>query len=247
MQPVLGTPLLLTDYDALGVRCAEWVKADAPVAVDFTNTHIVTSRRHNPAFRRTTEAIDYFVPDGMPLVWCLNRLGAGLNDRVYGPTFMRQFLTGEGRNLTHYLIGGSAECGERLKAAFPGVKFVGGFHGRCLLDGHLEGKAEFEVRAQLEQLAPDCIWVGLGTPKQYFWIERHKALLKRGVVLAVGFAFDVNAGTKKDAPPWMQRAGLTWLFRLGCEPARLGPRYLKYSSLFLAYLLREGLRGASLR
>jgi len=63
----------------------------------------------------------------------------------------------------------------------------------------------------------------------------------------VGFAFDVNAGMKPDAPPWMQQRGLTWLHRLGYEPRRLGPRYLKFNGLFLFYLLADGLRGRAWR
>ena len=63
------------------------------------------------------------------------------------------------------------------------------------------------------------------------------------MILTVGFAFDVNAGLKPDAPAWMQRCGLTWIFRLASEPRRLGSRYLKHNLLFLYYLLRDGLRG----
>jgi N-acetylglucosaminyldiphosphoundecaprenol N-acetyl-beta-D-mannosaminyltransferase len=59
----------------------------------------------------------------------------------------------------------------------------------------------------------------------------------------VGFAFDVNAGLKPDAPPWLQRAGLTWLFRLASEPRRLASRYFKYNGLFLFYLFWDGIRG----
>ena len=100
---------------------------------------------------------------------------------------------------------------------------------------------------EINRLSPDFIWVGLGTPKQQEWISRNRPMLKRGVLLAVGFAFDVNAGTKRDAPPWMQRTGTTWLFRLVQEPRRLAPRYLRYNSLFVFYLLWDGLRGHAWR
>ena len=53
-----------------------------------------------------------------------------------------------------------------------------------------------------------------------------------GVLLAIGAAFDFWAGTKRQAPPWMQRSGLEWLFRLACEPRRLWARYLTTNSLF---------------
>jgi N-acetylglucosaminyldiphosphoundecaprenol N-acetyl-beta-D-mannosaminyltransferase len=244
---VLGTPLLITDYAGLTTQCLEWARSPRCVAMDFANTQIATMRRHEPAFRELTSEYDHYPPDGMPLIWCLNRAGADLKDRVYGPTFMRHFLSVVPADFTHYLLGGSEECGNRLRKAFrkinPAVRFVGSFHGRCSPGGILEGACEQEVMAELERLKPDFIWVGFGTPKQQAWVKRHKPMLGHGVVLTVGFAFDVNAGMKPDAPPWMQRLGLTWVFRFWSEPRRLGPRYIRYNFLFLWYLLIDGLRG----
>src|SRR6266566_2972382 len=247
MIDVLGTPLLLTDYDGLSAQCRQWAGGPRCVALEFANTQIVTMRRHEPWFRDLTSAYDAFPPDGMPLVWCLNRAGACLRDRVYGPTFMRKFLASAPASFTHYLLGGSEECGAGLRERFrqinPGIKFVGAFHGNCGLDGQLEGLAEKQVIAEINDLSPDFIWVGFGTPKQHAWLKRHKPLIRRGVILTVGFAFDVNAGLKPDAPAWMQRYGLTWVFRFRAEPRRLASRYLRYNFLFLFYLLYDGLRG----
>src|SRR5215472_6086021 len=104
---VLGTPLLITDYTQLAATCIEWARGPRCVALDFANTQIVTMRRHDQTFRELTSAYDYFPPDGMPLVWCLNRAGAGLRDRVYGPIFMDKFLASAPADFTHYLLGGS--------------------------------------------------------------------------------------------------------------------------------------------
>lgn len=244
---VLEAPLLVTTYDELARLCVQWSRKSECRLLEFVNTQIVTMRRHDRNFREVMGAYDDLVPDGMPLVWCLNRAGAGMRDRVYGPTFMRRFLESAPEGSTHYLVGGSEECGARLREVFlemnPGLKFVGAFHGRCGADGLLEGAADQEVLAEINRLAPDFIWVGFGTPKQQLWARRHKSLLSRGVVLTVGFAFDANAGMKPDAPAWMQRAGLTWLYRMVSEPRRLIPRYVKWNSLFLFYLLWDGLRG----
>ncbi len=106
-------------------------------------------------------------------------------------------------------------------------------------DGYFSAAEEESILDEIKRLDPDFIWVGLGTPKQQDWIYRYKSRLQRGVIFAVGFAFDVNAGTKKDAPAWMQRLGLTWLFRIVSEPRRLLGRYLKYNTLFLFYLARD--------
>lgn len=247
---VLGTPLLATSYEELAAQCRDWARGPKCVSLEFANTQIVAKRRHEPWFRELTSAYDYFIPDGMPLVWCLNRAGAGLKDRVYGPTFMRRFLTNAPAGSTHYLLGGSEECGARLRERFlklnPELRFAGSFHGRCGLDGLLEGDAEAAVMADLKAKSPDFIWVGFGTPKQQAWLKKHQGLVGRGVILTVGFAFDVNAGMKPDAPAWMQRVGMTWVFRLLSEPKRLGPRYAKYNLLFLRHLLSDGLRGRAI-
>jgi N-acetylglucosaminyldiphosphoundecaprenol N-acetyl-beta-D-mannosaminyltransferase len=244
---VLRTPLLVTDYTRLGDQCREWSRASECVAMDFANTQIVTMRRHEPEFLELTASYDHFPPDGMPLIWCLNLAGARLKDRVYGPTFMRIFLKDIPENYTHYLLGGSEQCGARLRETFlalnPSLRFVGAFHGKCLPDGRIDPAVEQQVLDELNRLSPDFIWVGFGTPKQQAWVRRYKSLIKRGVILTVGFAFDVNAGLKPDAPPWMQRFGLTWIFRLWSEPRRLGPRYLRYNFLFLWYLFWDGVRG----
>ncbi len=248
---VLGTPLLAIDYKELFAKSQAWARGPVCVSMEFANTQIITMRRHEPHFLELTSAYNYFIPDGMPLVWCMNRAGAGLKDRVYGPTFMRKFLTWVPAPSTHYLLGGSEECGRRIREWIirlnPGAQVVGSFHGRCGLDGLLEGNAEQEVLADLNRVSPDYIWSGLGTPKQQAWLKRHQHLIRRGVVFTVGFAFDVIAGTKPDAPLWMQPLGLTWLFRFLSEPSRLGSRYAKYNSLFLCYLLWDGIRGRAVK
>lgn len=232
---LLGTPLLATSYDELIAHCHELARRDETYAIDFTNTHILTLRRQDPRFREITSRFDQFVPDGMPLIWCLNARGAGLRDRVYGPTFMRRCLEASPPPWKHYLLGGSAECVAVLQRRFAHLEIVGTHNG------YFSPADEPAIIEEINRLSPDFIWVGLGTPKQQDWIHRHKQSIRRGVVLAVGFAFDVNSGLKKDAPGWMQRAGLTWAFRIFSEPRRLFSRYLRYNTLFLYYLIRDAL------
>lgn len=242
---VLGTPLQCTSYAEFTARAQDLARGDGPVAVDLTNTQIVTMRRHEPAFRAITDCVDYFVPDAMPLIWCLNRQGAGLKDRVYGPTFMRHCVLNSPGSIKHYFLGASDECLSKLvtvlRAKSHELQIVGTHHGYFSRD------EEPAIVEEINQLSPDFIWVGLGTPKQQEWIYRNKPFIRRGVVFAVGYAFDVNAGTKRDQPMWMQRLGLGWLFRLCSEPKRLLGRYLKYNSLFLFYLLSDCARGRAWR
>lgn len=238
---VLGTSLQVSTYAGLTADLQKRARGPQPFVVDFTNTHIVTMRRRDPEFRELTARFDYFIPDGMPLIWCLNLQGAGLRDRVYGPILMRECILSSPAPFTHYFLGGSEECVSRLKSFFlernPKIQIVGA------RNGYFKPDQEPAIVEEINRLSPDFIWVGLGTPKQQAWIHRNRSQIRRGVLLAVGFAFDVNSGMKRDAPAWMQRLGLTWVFRLGSEPLRLGPRYLLHNFWFLFYLVCDGLRG----
>ena len=235
--PVLGTELAVTSYENLSNLLLQRASDVGCFAIDFSNTHIITMRRHVRGFLDMTNCMDLFVPDAVPLVWVMNAKGAGMRDRVYGPTFLRECVRLSPSNVRHYFLGGDQSCLNalliNLKQVNPELMICGSHHGYFGLD------QEEEVWRSINQAKPDLLWVGLGTPKQQEWINRWKPRFNSGVLLAVGFAFDVNAGMKSDAPAWMQRAGMTWLYRMGSEPRRLIGRYLKWNSLFIWYLLSE--------
>jgi N-acetylglucosaminyldiphosphoundecaprenol N-acetyl-beta-D-mannosaminyltransferase len=99
-----------------------------------------------------------------------------------------------------------------------------------------------EDRAVLDAInaaAPDIVWVGLGTPKQDYWVSRHRERLSAAALIAVGAAFDFHAGVLRQAPRWMQRSGLEWLFRLAQEPRRLVFRYLIYNPVFVLLVMLQ--------
>jgi N-acetylglucosaminyldiphosphoundecaprenol N-acetyl-beta-D-mannosaminyltransferase len=239
--PVLNSLLTVMQSDDLREWLTKGVRGSASLAVEFANVHVVTLRRRDPDFRALSVAFDVTVPDGKPLLWCMNARGASLGDRIYGPWFFRDFMAGCPGRYTHYLVGGSEGCQRRLqarlRAANPALSILGDFHGVADEAG-LE-----EVAAFIRQHEPDFIWVALGTPKQQEWIAALKRDVPHGVFLSVGYAFDVNAGLKRDAPAWMHRAGLGWLHRLLSEPRRLWRRYLVYNSLFLVYLAADAVCG----
>ena len=96
--------------------------------------------------------------------------------------------------------------------------------------------------ARIASTRPDIVWVGLSTPKQERWMAAHVERLGAKVLIGVGAAFDFHAGLKRQAPGWMQRSGLEWLFRLLSEPRRLGPRYLTNNPAFVVLMGRQLLR-----
>ena len=240
---ILGTRCLNTSYDALTAMLHDYVsdKNRQPLSVDFTNVHIVAMRRSEPPFAAVTESVDYFVPDSQVLYFTVKLLRGHMEERVYGPTFMRRFVLNSPAPLTHYFLGGSQECLDRLIQFFEqrdsNFTLAGSHHG------YFHENEEPSIAEEINRLEPDFIWVGLGTPKQQEWVSRNSDVLRRGVILTVGFAFDVNAGTKMDAPEWMQICGLTWTHRLLSEPKRLFWRYFKYNSQYCWYLLHDHILG----
>ena len=88
------------------------------------------------------------------------------------------------------------------------------------------------VIEMIERSSADIVWVGLSTPKQERWMADIAPDLRVPVLIGVGAAFDFLAGLKPQAPRWMQRGGLEWLFRLTSEPRRLWRRYLVSVGVF---------------
>jgi N-acetylglucosaminyldiphosphoundecaprenol N-acetyl-beta-D-mannosaminyltransferase len=202
--------------------------------------HGLTEARRDPALRRIYNASWLTTPDGMPLVW----LGPPGVERVYGPDLMLAVCAaGRAVGLRHYLCGGVPGVADTLKqkltARFPGLEVVGTFTPPFRPLDETEAAA---LRADIARTRPDVVWVGLGTPKQERFMARHARELDAGVLIGVGAAFDFHSGRVRQAPRWMQRSGLEWLFRLGTEPRRLGPRYLVTNPLFALRVIAQTLR-----
>ncbi len=197
----------------------------------------LTAARADPALRRAFNEAWLTTPDGMPLVW----LGPPGVERVYGPDLMLAVCAaGRATGLRHYFFGGTAgvavELAARLTARFPGLAIVGHYEPPFR---PLDAAELAAWRAEISRLRPDVIWVGLGTPKQELFMAAQWRELDAGVLIGVGAAFDFHSGRVRQAPRWMQRSGLEWLFRLATEPRRLGPRYLKTNPLFVLRVLAQ--------
>ena len=197
--------------------------------------------------RLANERSDLVLTDGMPLVF-IGRHAAHLPiNRCYGPDVMLGVMDrGRAAGLRHYLYGGADErtlrlLRENLLARFPGLAIVGGRVPPMRAVGP-DTPLDAEDEAALRDIADsgaDVVWVGIGTPKQDFWIERVRDRLAAPVVVAVGAAFNFHAGTVRQAPRWMMRCGLEWLFRLCAEPRRLWRRYLIGNPRFILLVLRQ--------
>jgi len=241
---ILGTPVAVVDYDAAIAESLRLAGEPRPAAVAASNTHIISLARHRRDFGEVMQKFDLVLPDGMPLRWSLNAQGAGLQDRVYGPYFMEKMIRATPRPWRHFFFGGTGETLEALTAHLreiqPGIEIAGTFSPpfRAWTEADEEAFARTIAEAK-----PDFIWVALGGERQERWIIDNLARHVRGVFFAVGDAFVLLAGQRAFAPPWMQRLGITWAYRLWQEPRRLWRRYTQFNSLFVYYTLRDALGG----
>ena len=241
---ILGQPIDVINYSGAAQEILRLAQDPTrPYAVEAANTMVVTLARHDPSFRAVMDHFDLILPDGMPLIWCLNRQlppGKMLSDRVYGPEFMLRVLdaTQDRQEYRHYFLGGApdvlAQLSENMSQRFPRAIIAGTYSPPF---GPWDEAEQQKIIAQIRNSRANLIWVGLGCPKQEKWIAAQKHRLPAGVYFGIGAAFAFHAGRVKNSPLWIQKIGMEWAFRLLMEPRRLFSRYLKYNTLFLKYLL----------
>jgi N-acetylglucosaminyldiphosphoundecaprenol N-acetyl-beta-D-mannosaminyltransferase len=150
----------------------------------------------------------------------------------------------------HFFYGGADGTAQVLRGKllerFPKLQIVGVNEPPFRL---LNPDEQQRLREEIQAARPDIMWVGLSTPKQERFMAQYLEQLDVTLMFGVGAAFDIHAGKVRQAPKWMQRSGLEWCFRLGCEPRRLWKRYFKNNPLFVARIFCQatGLRKFPLR
>jgi N-acetylglucosaminyldiphosphoundecaprenol N-acetyl-beta-D-mannosaminyltransferase len=244
---VLGVRVSAIDMAAAVGTIERWIADRSAEYVCICTVHTVMECQRDPRLREAVNAAGLRTPDGMPLVWLSHRAGHREVSRVYGPDLMlhlaqRSAETGH----RHFFYGGAPGVAEHLARnlshRYPGLHVAGTHTPPMLPTGALECDATI---AAINASDADVVWVGLGTPKQDWWVINHRHLLNAPVLIAVGAAFDFHTGRVRQAPGWMQSHGLEWLFRLSQDPKRLWRRYTIDNARFLMLLGRRQLHLAA--
>jgi N-acetylglucosaminyldiphosphoundecaprenol N-acetyl-beta-D-mannosaminyltransferase len=204
------------------------------------NTHTIVESDSDTEFSQVINGSALNSPDGMPLAWVGKSKGYTV-ERVTGPYLLESLLADRaGRGLRHYFYGGSPAALEtmlaRARAAAGDSAISGGYSPPFRKIGEMESG---EIIATIAEADPHILWVGLGLPKQEYWMARHSPLLPRTLMIGVGAAFDWYGGTQKRAPAFVQNSGLEWAYRLSQEPRRLWGRYSRVVPRALAIMLKE--------
>jgi N-acetylglucosaminyldiphosphoundecaprenol N-acetyl-beta-D-mannosaminyltransferase len=239
---ILGVPLAAANMPSAIRAVCTWIeRGDRGRMVTFSTVHMIVEGLRDQKFLKLLQSSDLNFPDGMPLVWC-GRRKAGKNvKRVCGPEFLPAFCAATAdRKLRHFFYGGAdgvaAEAAAELQRRHPEMVIAGTYSPPFR---PLSPEEDEEIVRAINAARPDVVWVSLGCPKQENWIAQHRARLDVPVLLAVGLAMDILAGTKGRAPSIISNIGLEWFFRLCQEPRRLWRRYLVYNSIFVYRLMME--------
>lgn len=261
---VLGVGISVLTLDTAVEAVNKALASGSQCYITVTGVHGISECQRDPELLRIHNESLLSTPDGMPLTWLgrFHGIGPTEMDRVYGPDLMLRIIEDgqqskqREKGLRHFLLGGAEGVAEilrdKLLARIPNAEIVG---IRTPPFRPLTQVEEHDLVEELRLLRPDCLWVGLSTPKQ----ERFMAdLLSRYgaastgplklpaplVMFGVGAAFDFHAGLMPQAPRWIQRAGMEWGYRLATEPRRLWRRYLTNNPLFVARIAMQllGLR-----
>jgi N-acetylglucosaminyldiphosphoundecaprenol N-acetyl-beta-D-mannosaminyltransferase len=230
-----------TSYAEVVELCRRWAthrKSSGYVAgryICVASVHGIIMAHQDPEMSRVLNEADIATPDGMPVVWAMRSFGVRNQQRVYGPTLMLEICQ-QAEQCGHriFLYGGRETVlpalERRLRNRFPHLHIAGAYSPpfRTLTEAE-----DQDIERVIRESEADIVFVGIGTPKQERWMYEHRDRLHGATLIGVGAAFDFHAGRIRQAPVWMRRKGLEWLFRLMMEPARLWKRYLLITPKFL--------------
>ncbi|MFA5878789.1 MAG: WecB/TagA/CpsF family glycosyltransferase [Candidatus Margulisiibacteriota bacterium] len=202
------------------------------------NPEILLSAKKDEHLDQIIRAADFVFADGIGIV-----LGAYLMSRqkikkVTGSDLTIKLF--EKNKYSFYLIGSKPEiikrANEQLQEMYPGSKVLG------VRDGYFNQSQEAVIIKEIKNLKPDFILVGLGSPKQDYFLSELNRVLTYGIGIGIGGVFDVLSGEKKRSPEFLQKIGLEWVYRGLIEPKRMKrwvfiPKYFWFliKSFFVAY------------
>ena len=238
---VLGVGISAVDLPGAVDIIEGWIRRREQHYVCVTSVHGVMECQRDEGLRRIFNQSGLTTPDGMPLVWLGRRAGFPGMARVYGPDLMLALCERSAHGAYRHFFYGAApgvpeRLAERLREQVPGLEVVGTYSPPFR---PLTEEERAETVAMINRDNPEVVWVGLSTPKQERWMWEHVEDIEASVLIGVGAAFDFLSGRVRQAPRWIQRSGLEWVFRLIQEPRRLWRRYLVNNPSFVMLVLLQ--------
>ncbi|MBL1202206.1 MAG: WecB/TagA/CpsF family glycosyltransferase [Nostoc sp. ZfuVER08] len=221
------------------------ISRGTPKYVVTPNAQHIVALQRDARFRRIYQDAFLVVPDGVPLLWAAKFFNTPLSGRVNGTDLFEHLCkVSADRGLKVFLLGGRPGAAKKaknvLETRHPDLKIVGTY---CPYYGFESDPEELKrINSIIQAAAPDILFVGLGAPKQEYWIYDNYQKVGIPVCIGIGVSFELVGGMVKRAPKFMQKAGLEWFFRLIMEPKRLWQRYFIGNAMFIVLVLKQKFR-----
>ncbi len=237
---MLGTRVDTLSIDDLHARIAHTVRSGDRRIFTSHNLHSLYLIRNDRKLQHFYELADYIRIDGMAVVLLGRLLGLPLERRHrvtyvdWLPRFMAEAVKERWRV---FYLGSKPGVVDRgaalLRRQYPGLE-IGTAHG--YFDPSTDTRQVIEL---INTFQPHVLMVGMGMPRQQYWVLDHSHELAVNVISTSGAALDYVAGEIPTPPRWAGRVGFEWIFRMAAEPRRLGARYLVEPWFVMASVLSE--------
>jgi exopolysaccharide biosynthesis WecB/TagA/CpsF family protein len=245
--PVGRARVRVVDLAAAADEVVALATAGESALVVTPNIQHVSLLEGDQRFASVYDETPYQYADGWPVVWAASLLGKRPVTRVTGYELLPTVLDNAARAGVPVAFVGGRTGTERLVGDAARRQHPG------LIVGHAEaaaydasGPTVSGLIDRLRQVTAPLVVLGLGPPKQEI-VGAQLAAAGCGVVLCVGSALEVLAGTNKRAPVMFQRLRIEWLYRIGRDPRRLVVRYATTFPHFLLICARQWRRSRSTR
>ncbi|GAC1309949.1 MAG: WecB/TagA/CpsF family glycosyltransferase [Vulcanimicrobiaceae bacterium] len=217
---ILGCRVDALDASAAVRRIVELARGEAHALVVTLGTEMVVRARADATFRRVLNASALSLCDTVGVLFAARLWGVRLPERVAGIDLVEPLcaaLAAEG--LPVYFLGAKSDTARRaadaVRARVPALRVAG------TRDGYFTVDEDALVAAAIAASGARVLFVGLGSPRQEFWIAEQLAKTGCSVGIGIGGSFDVLAGNVERAPAIWRKFNLEWLYRLAREPSRL--------------------------
>lgn len=239
--PILGVNIAAIDMERLLDYTQRNIKKLAGNYMCVANVHTTVTAFENEKYRMIQNEAVMAIPDGGPLAWVGKRRGFPLIKRTTGPSYMEEVLTlSVQKGYKNFFYGSTPETIERLREVILERYSDGIIAGTYSPPFRaLSAEEDDEIINRINSTKPDFVWVGLGAPKQEYWMASHQGVVQ-GFMVGVGAGFDYLAGNIKRAPKWMQDFNLEWFYRLMQDPKRLFKRYFVTNTKFIWHAIIRG-------
>lgn len=216
---ILGCRLDAVDADTATQRVLQFAREGTGAQVVTLGTEMVVHAQHDAKYRDVVNGCALSLCDTVGLLAVARSRGADLRERVTGVELIDHLCARAAQDgISVYLFGAAPGIADRaaaeLRRRYPGLRVAG------TRNGYFAAEESSQIAREIRTSGAQLLFVGLGFPKQEYWLAEHLKETGCGAGIGVGGSFDVLSGNVERAPERWRKLGLEWLYRLLKEPHR---------------------------